>query len=837
MGQVTVTAPADARVVVGHDPNPIFVVNNAGAATSFDATANPALPIDFAQGITVTSGNPSVNAVILANSSGNLIVNTPALSGTAGSTYTVGVALTPQGGAVQNHDVAYSLVNNRPLTGSGTYNVGRHMANQSIGSLTLNGGPLTGGLGTNVTVNGGGYASVDGFTLTNASDFTFNDANQSHAIAVQRSQLGSYSTTVTLPTTNAHINNPSNVRTADFGGYNNVNGHRQSPLISVERIGGADVDLSGVSFTASGTALADRLLSPSTAILQVGRVMKDQVGTLDVNTAEVITSNYSDDAHTRLKLNAFDVTQSGVNAKLTDAVTFNGSAVQANVAFTGTINVDNTTIGAKTNTFQLGSNIESVENLAGEVKQTDLQVAVKYNVLANNEVAGRNAIIYTYGGSFVGQTFVNGSVGRKFDTETHTNITVEQQFTATGNSGTVNLTDAPNGGIAGEGLSGEAVQASHSYDWTTKSVARAAVGGTPAGTKLVAGDTFELRNGTSAGDRAHAVGGIYLGGSQREAFRVGPMPGSPFGFGRPLTLAPGEKIEWDVSLSPLVPTESPDGFGRIYQATLQAEWYDQYNGDLTDAAYSQEHGNVWGAGAQHTRTWELEHKIAGPLNDDRSKLLTSGINLRDQAILATSTRQTTAALLDSATLNREVNLRVQFRQGTAADAAQGVVGDIVSITGLGTKTDEQGNTLPGILHVLQVGYDPTVGAAGELRWFRADANAEGGGEWINAVLGNSNIKELDLEAGTLKVGTGTETTEIDTYLASMRHVGSYSSYLLGNELLSPKLGAWGFDADRNYAWAVIDHNSDFNAAAVPEPTTLALLGLVGTGLLVRRRRY
>jgi hypothetical protein len=43
------------------------------------------------------------------------------------------------------------------------------------------------------------------------------------------------------------------------------------------------------------------------------------------------------------------------------------------------------------------------------------------------------------------------------------------------------------------------------------------------------------------------------------------------------------------------------------------------------------------------------------------------------------------------------------------------------------------------------------------------------------------------------------------------------------------LGDWGVDVQTHTVWAVLDHNSDF--AVVPEPSTLALLGAGGIGLV------
>ena len=55
------------------------------------------------------------------------------------------------------------------------------------------------------------------------------------------------------------------------------------------------------------------------------------------------------------------------------------------------------------------------------------------------------------------------------------------------------------------------------------------------------------------------------------------------------------------------------------------------------------------------------------------------------------------------------------------------------------------------------------------------------------------------------------------------------------------LGDWGLDIENNFAWANIDHASEYalvglSLTAVPEPTSTALLALGGLAVMMRRRR-
>jgi len=141
------------------------------------------------------------------------------------------------------------------------------------------------------------------------------------------------------------------------------------------------------------------------------------------------------------------------------------------------------------------------------------------------------------------------------------------------------------------------------------------------------------------------------------------------------------------------------------------------------------------------------------------------------------------------------------------DIAFTKVGFDTLTTPTGTNVDQlisevltlDGNT--GETFVLQMTYDSALAASlgGEITLTYYDS-----GSWVNAVLGNIG-------------GTA-------NFVA-----GAYDSSLF-------TLGNYGFDAATNTAWAVLNHNSQFAVAAIPEPSTYALLGLGLLATLLRRRR-
>jgi MYXO-CTERM domain-containing protein len=170
-------------------------------------------------------------------------------------------------------------------------------------------------------------------------------------------------------------------------------------------------------------------------------------------------------------------------------------------------------------------------------------------------------------------------------------------------------------------------------------------------------------------------------------------------------------------------------------------------------------------------------------------------------------------------------------QGGGLNGSGQVVGylisDVVSLTGMVNNGSASGQTDPFVLQVSYtealLGPDLTSAANHEamgaplgriyLSW-KDNSNT-----WVNAVAGNFG-------GSTTFAGA----TSWLSYYNTTSSVDDYSD-------IADFLGAYGVDPTNNFAWAVLNHNSEF--AVIPEPSTLvlgglALLGLAGAGL--RRRR-
>jgi hypothetical protein len=109
------------------------------------------------------------------------------------------------------------------------------------------------------------------------------------------------------------------------------------------------------------------------------------------------------------------------------------------------------------------------------------------------------------------------------------------------------------------------------------------------------------------------------------------------------------------------------------------------------------------------------------------------------------------------------------------------------------------------MFVLQIDYNEAALAAGAnatdifLAWLNPTTDA-----WENAVLGNTGDSVPNQIFGAFDPAT------------------------------DRVLGDYGVDPIDGRVWAVLDHNSEFSTASVPEPGTWALLGLAAVGLTACR---
>lgn len=722
--------------------------------------------------------------------------------------------------AAGSEPAASQELQNRAITGNATVNRGRFMINQPVGTFEIGGGPLSGDEAADVLVHADGFADLpSGFRLTSASDFIFNASDQTHTLTLWRTQPGQFSYTgpaaIQLDGSYLYTNLAGETK-ADFGGAVGPDGNRVNPLMSAERVPGADLNLAGVQFRSSGIGLTDRRLTASE--IPALRVMQWGTGTdyLQYDATVTITTEGSDTERTRLRLRPTlsDWGTEELKARIDSDVLFDSADDTASVAVSSRFMPDHSSLGRKTFTTDLGTFIQPVESLAGQDVQTSLPISFSYHVLADNEVVGEDVTVYYYSlpgnpDPYIGQTFRNPSLGRRYGTDTHTAITVRDTFTAGALPGPVTLTEA-NGDIVGEGLAGENVQASFEYQYRAQQVERAIVT-----TWDLPGDAdFELINFESTSSfgrpQASAELSVRLLGSTVEDFLLGPVDGAsaePY----VTTLAPGESLAWNAAYKE--GTITPGSWGWGWHAHVEVTIRDRYE-PTDNAAVHETEGLVYGSSFERKFVTPVSAIVYAPPSDAVTGDVSAGTDLAERQLIATSTRDTTVSLIDSETLSAATTVSASFAAAGVMELGAGIRGDVVSLEGL-----------DGVLHVLEIGFDAELGTATELLWFSEDHGA-----WINAVLGNSNIANLDLDAGTLTVdGVG---TTIAAYLASMRFEGAYADYLAG-QLGTPELGAFGVDAVRNVVWAVIDHNSDFGAA-VPEPASVAWL-VAGVALLIRRR--
>lgn len=137
---------------------------------------------------------------------------------------------------------------------------------------------------------------------------------------------------------------------------------------------------------------------------------------------------------------------------------------------------------------------------------------------------------------------------------------------------------------------------------------------------------------------------------------------------------------------------------------------------------------------------------------------------------------------------------ISFTEEAIASNDELRISDAFSLTGTG-----------GDLFVLELQLSTSSGEGAFLAWLNDD------GEWVNATLGN----------------TATGSSAINGFNGSFADSGALAS--------GEYLGSWGYDAANHAVWAILDHNSTFSVAAIPEPGSVWLLAAT-LGLFVGLRR-
>ncbi len=218
---------------------------------------------------------------------------------------------------------------------------------------------------------------------------------------------------------------------------------------------------------------------------------------------------------------------------------------------------------------------------------------------------------------------------------------------------------------------------------------------------------------------------------------------------------------------------------------------------MTDDSPNAQTGYLNGALPVASMTWDLEHTVTA--QSSVSAPVSSGQNFGD-AMIGVSNGNTGAAIIDGVSTSSQSVAAMFIANPGLSNAA--TFGDAVEIA----------FSIAPDLHVLQMAYlDSQLPGGFNEKSLRV--LVQDGSVWKESILLNS-----------------------DNGAGGVFFDGSYAAYLATLSGSAAELSTYGVDIANNRVWAVLDHNSTYIVGVIPEPTSLAMLALLGITLVARRRR-